>query len=1053
MHHFLAALLSHPHGDDPLVAWRRRTMLLLVRIYLVIGLPIIALDSLNQWYLERWPLLIWNLLATLVVCVVALAPRIDHRVRSLVFIGGFLGSGLLALRTIGLFGFTTSFMVLCVLLAVLFLSPRAALLVWATCVGGISVVLGGFAWGWWAYPFTPLTYADQPRFLWSNGLLMVATATAVALIVGSLVYSLRTSLQATQTVLAELRHAYKVLADEGSDAKRQLRQREALLSSINDALPAGYIYQVLQRRDGSVIGHTYVSGGVEPLLGLNPAQIQADSSLLHNTILPQDRFTAFAENQRALTELRALELEHRRYKADGSVGWFYLHSLPQPLPDGVVRWNGICLEITPRKEAELALAEQLRYAEALAACSHILLLAGAEAPAWEPIVQQALATLRRAVDCARLGLRIYPSIDQVIATQEVVVFDQDPCIPPFVNHFSTRGRDDVPIAIVQAILAGEAIMGSPQELFLSGSPQRTHYELNHVRTLFAIGVLIGGKWRGHLVASEQQERTWNEPTERLLRTAAEMISAFIQQWELASLIRAREAQVRALGDNLPNGFVYQLRRDAEWRPTFTYLSSGVEPILGITPEEGLRNAEALYAKLVPADRERVETSEQQAMTQLQDVAEVVGYLGAQGERRWIYLCDRPRTLSDGSIIWDGLAIDITERQLAAEELTQARDAAEAAARVRATFLATMSHEIRTPLNAVIGMASLLQDTALSADQRSLADTISTGGQALLALINDILDFSRMESGHVAIDRSPFDLHGCLAGAVDLVGHGARQKGLKIGYSFDPELPRKVCGDETRLRQILLNLLGNAIKFTSAGEVQLHASVETTAPDGPLVRISVNDTGIGMTLAQQERIFEAFVQAETNTARRYGGTGLGLAISRQLATLMGGTLTVSSAPGHGSTFTLRLPLPVEAGGEAAPSAATNSAETMQPLDILVAEDNLVNQELMRRLLGRMGHQVTIVSDGKDAVTAVCQMTYDVLLIDLQMPELDGASATRQIRALGQAIHQPRIIAITASVQAADREEVLDAGMDGFLTKPVQRAELVRVLSAVAASSNP
>ncbi|PDW03203.1 hybrid sensor histidine kinase/response regulator [Candidatus Viridilinea mediisalina] len=687
---------------------------------------------------------------------------------------------------------------------------------------------------------------------------------------------------------------------------------------------------------------------------------------------------------------------------------------------------------------------QLRYTEALATCSHILLMAGANTPDWQAVVQQALATLRNVAGCVRIGLRLYPSFNQILPDYEVLIFDQAPHVPPFKNY--PTKSEDVDPKLVQTTLSGEAIIGTPEAYFPPGSSQRIHYEQNNIRSFVILSVIIEGQWRGHMVAAEQYERTWSEATVRLLRTGLEMIGAFIHQWEIASMLRGREAQLRALGDNLPNGFIYQLRRDSNWRPTFTYLSSGITQILGITPEEGLNDADALYSRLVPEDRKRVEASERQSAHHLHDVAEVVSHLGPDGQRRWLYLCDRPRTLADGSIIWDGLALDITERQLAAEELTRARDAAEAAARARATFLATMSHEIRTPLNAVIGMAALLQDTALNEEQRALADTISTGGQALLALINDILDFSRMESGHVTLEQSPFNLHNCLASAVELVAHGARQKGLVIGYSFDPELPQKVRGDEVRLRQILLNLLGNAIKFTSQGEVHLRASAEPAGDQAALISISVSDTGIGMNLEQQGRIFDAFVQAETKTAIKYGGTGLGLAISRQLATLMDGSIHVNSAPGHGSTFTLRLTLPLDAACLTSAVSPADREAAMPLLEILVAEDNLVNQELMRRILGRMGHRVTVVSDGKAAITAVCQISYDVLIMDLQMPEVDGITATRQIRALGQSIQQPYIIALTSSVATSQQAEVMEAGMDAFLTKPIQRSELALALSA-------
>ncbi|PDV97137.1 hybrid sensor histidine kinase/response regulator [Candidatus Chloroploca asiatica] len=708
--------------------------------------------------------------------------------------------------------------------------------------------------------------------------------------------------------------------------------------------------------------------------------------------------------------------------------------------------------ITARKQAELALAEQFRYAEALGSCSRTLLMVGSNVPDWKPIVQQVVAILREAVDCTRIGLRIYPSFDLISPHEESLIYAQQPNTEPFLNY--PTSRDDARPELVEAILAGKVVTGSPEELFTPGSSQAIHYAQNHVRALILLGVHIAGVWRGHLVVSDRQERTWNQPTTRLIRTGQEMIAAFIQQWETTNALRTRETQLRALGDNLPNGFVYQLYRDAAWHPTFTYLSSGVERILAVTPKEGQRDASKLYARIHPEDREQIYASERHSAATLSDSVEVVRHITPTGELRWLYLCERPRRQSDGSVIWDGIALDITERQRAAEELAHARDAAEAAAQARAVFLATMSHEIRTPLHAMIGMTTLLEETPLNDEQHHYTTTIRMAGQILLAVINDILDFSRIESGQVELEFLPFDLPALLVSSVELVAHSAHQKGLAISLNCAPELPTYVNGDETRVRQVLLNLLGNAIKFTSEGEVMLTATVERTAADTALVSFSVRDTGIGIPFAQQVRIFEPFVQADSSTARRYGGTGLGLAISHQLAHMMGGSLALQSEPGVGSTFTLHLPLAVVRQA-ALPQATPSDPASIQPLRILVAEDNLLNQDLIRRMLERMGHKMSVVANGHAAVTAVRQTAYDVVVMDMQMPELDGTGATQQIRALGQTVHQPYIIALTASALAGDRERALQTGMDAYLTKPVVGAELrqalAQVVPLVAASS--
>ncbi|PDW03772.1 ATP-binding protein [Candidatus Viridilinea mediisalina] len=388
----------------------------------------------------------------------------------------------------------------------------------------------------------------------------------------------------------------------------------------------------------------------------------------------------------------------------------------------------------------------------------------------------------------------------------------------------------------------------------------------------------------------------------------------------------------------------------------------------------------------------------------------------------------------------GTVQDITPHKHAAEELAHARDAAEAGARAKAEFLATMSHELRTPLNAIIGMTELLQDTQLDEEQQLYANTISSGGKALLALINDILDLSRIDAGRLELEEVHFELPSFLASLIHLVAHQAHQKHLALHWSYDPDLPQWVTGDEHRLRQILLNLLTNALKFTNQGEVLLHASAGVEAGT---IQFHVRDTGIGISPEQQQRIFAPFEQADSSTARRYGGSGLGLAISHKLATLMGGQLTLQSEVNLGSSFTLTLPLPHTIAHEL---EAPQPAELLPqaPLRILVAEDNPVNQILILRILEHLDHQVTIVENGSAALKAVQAQPYDLVLMDIQMPEMDGLTATRQIRALGNQIQQPRIIALTANAFAHDRQQALAAGMDDFLSKPLQPQTLWQAL---------
>jgi signal transduction histidine kinase/ActR/RegA family two-component response regulator len=389
---------------------------------------------------------------------------------------------------------------------------------------------------------------------------------------------------------------------------------------------------------------------------------------------------------------------------------------------------------------------------------------------------------------------------------------------------------------------------------------------------------------------------------------------------------------------------------------------------------------------------------------------------------------------------------VVDRVRVADALREAAAAAESANTAKSAFLATMSHEIRTPMNAVIGMSELLLETELDTEQRQFAGVVRDSADSLLLLIDDILDFSKIESGRLELERAPFRVVDCVQSALGLVAAQAAGKHLPLRHAIAPEVPGVLLGDLTRVRQVLVNLLANAVKFTERGEVVVSVAADVL-PEGDYTwTFAVRDTGIGIPADRLERIFDPFTQADASTTRRYGGTGLGLAISRRLSEFMGGTIGAVSTPGHGSTFTFSL----RAGTAVAPApdpmrAAPNGfVPASSGLRILLAEDNSVNQRLVLLLLDKLGCQADVVGDGAQAVTAALEGDYDVVLMDIQMPDLDGLSAARQIRErLGERC--PRIIALTANAMPGDRAACLSAGMDDYLAKPLQRTELARVLS--------
>ena len=435
---------------------------------------------------------------------------------------------------------------------------------------------------------------------------------------------------------------------------------------------------------------------------------------------------------------------------------------------------------------------------------------------------------------------------------------------------------------------------------------------------------------------------------------------------------------------------------------------------------------------------------------------------------------------DGSVVWVRLTVarvhvdpgesprhlcmveDITEQRQAEQGLLEAKEVAEQASRAKSAFVANMSHEVRTPMNAVLGFLDILADSGLDARQRQLVDKVQKSSRALLRILNDILDFSKLDAGAVDLEMAPFELEEVLLDAIDLFALAASAKGVELVLDLPPGLPPRYRGDALRLGQVLVNLLGNAVKFTAQGSVRL--AVRPLADgDGPQgLRFEVSDTGIGLTAEQVQRLFQPFVQADSSTTRRFGGTGLGLTIAKRLVELMGGEIGVHSEWGHGATFWFTLALTPDAGsGPAAWSAGLRrpiatarlsdampdpeqQARLLRDVELLLVEDNATNQEVALALLARMGLRVTVASNGREALQKLAERPYGLVLMDLQMPVMDGFEATAAIRATRWGRDLP-IVAMTAAAFAEDRRRVLEAGMNDFVSKPVDPQQLLAVLS--------
>jgi PAS domain S-box-containing protein len=409
----------------------------------------------------------------------------------------------------------------------------------------------------------------------------------------------------------------------------------------------------------------------------------------------------------------------------------------------------------------------------------------------------------------------------------------------------------------------------------------------------------------------------------------------------------------------------------------------------------------------------------------------------------------------------GVGRDISERKRSEAELrasttemARLKAEAENANRAKSEFLAHMSHEIRTPLNGILGFTNLLSGGELSAEQREYNDAVRCSAEHLLALINDLLDFSRIEAGRLEPDSAKFSVRQCVDDALRPVRPLAETKGLELLVEVSESVPEWARGDSHRIRQVLLNLLGNAVKFTELGRISLRVlvvdNIGRTAGNGGLaLQFAVSDTGIGIPEAQRATIFEPFRQADGSITRRFGGTGLGLSISSSLVALMNGRLWVDTNEGVGSTFSFTIPLisaAAPATGEAAGSALGRARPANPGLSILVAEDNKVNQRLIRRILEMRGHRVTLCDNGADVLNAWHNHGFDLMLLDVHMPEMDGLEATRRVRAEERPTgsHIP-VIAMTACAMVGDRDECMQAGFDAYLTKPIDLQELENVLA--------
>ncbi len=521
-------------------------------------------------------------------------------------------------------------------------------------------------------------------------------------------------------------------------------------------------------------------------------------------------------------------------------------------------------------------------------------------------------------------------------------------------------------------------------------------------------------------------------------------------------LKQSERRFRSLIENALD-IITILRPDG----TVVYDSPAISRVLGYSPEE--MTGHSVFEHLHPDDRESARLA----------LAEVIagGREGVLTPYRFYHKDGTLRVLeATGQNLAaipgiEGIVVnsrDVTEHYTAQEritaanrELEQALAVAREATELKSRFLANMSHEIRTPMNGIIGMSDLLNDAALDSEQQEISEAIRTSARSLLTIINDILDISKIEAGRLTLENVPFRISDAVRDVATLFAAGAAEKHIDFQAVIEEDVPDTVSGDPVRFRQVLVNLVGNAVKFTDEGGV--HLGVASMAGPSEFVRVvcTVSDTGIGISPVQQSYLFQSFRQGDNSTTRRFGGSGLGLSISRELARMMKGNVTVESTLGEGATFRFTAMLGQPRSSEALPPCEASSSEdalTAICARILVAEDNDINARLATRILEKAGHSVCVARDGDQALRAFAQAEWDVVLMDVQMPVMDGVEAARQIRRLPGGKSTP-IIALTANAMAGDRERYLAAGMNDYLSKPLDARQMLAKIQQALRKRSP
>jgi PAS domain S-box-containing protein len=781
---------------------------------------------------------------------------------------------------------------------------------------------------------------------------------------------------------------------ERKRAEDALRESEERFRNIADSCPT---MMWVTDAEGS---DQFINRAYREFSGVTSEEVAGGKwrALVH----PDDAAGYVEALERAMRELAPFRAEARVRRADGEWRLLGTYAEPRLSPNGAFLGHvGLCSDITDRRQAE----EERQFQHSL---------------------------IRSILEVSPDGILVLNEENVIVAhNRKFLDVWRIPLvrIPDNLPDYQIDGRPPLVLsAALERVKHPDAFLKRIQELNADpDADDHCEIELKDGRTLERHSNCVRNE------KGEQFGRVW-------------FFRDITGRKEAERALQSSEEKFRQFAENVHEVF-WMMPPEAD---RTIYVSPSYEQIWGRTCESLYQNPMSWAEAIHPDDLERAHSLFARQITG-EPVDSEYRIVTPEGDVRWIR--DRAFPIRDqaGQLIRvAGIAENVTGYKRYEAELIEAREAADAANLAKSRFLANMSHEIRTPMNGVLGMLQLLLGTALTQEQRRCATVAQESGRALLTLIGDILDLSKIEAKKIALENLSFDPQHTIEAVVELLRVQANAKGLHFHSCVSPEIPRRLRGDAHRLRQVLTNLAGNAIKFTERGGVTVDAALEKLGGGRATVRFQISDTGIGIDPDQAAKLFSPFTQADASTTRKYGGTGLGLAISKSLAEMMGGTIGVNSRKGHGSTFWFTANFELapggqpQTGGERAntrSSAEGGTSGTPSDARILVAEDNATNREVALAQLRKLGYKTDAVTNGAEAVEAIRQGGYHLVLMDCAMPVMDGFEATRRVRALNPALP---IIALTADAMSGDRERCLSQGMNDYLAKPVDLEQLAETL---------